>query len=128
MGAAAALGLLALGGFLIFSKMFMQGVEKEAAEAVDLKFQREVENFNPNRNDAGFWKPGTMPGSEPTYDIERVFTNRKGVKITVKLREISETHVLLEGGGKEYSYPIADLSDADQSFLRQVAAGKNPKS
>ncbi|MEM1294099.1 MAG: hypothetical protein AAGH89_01965 [Verrucomicrobiota bacterium] len=130
LGGAAILGALILGGFFAFSYFFSAGVDSqlEAESSRDVELERAMA-ADRNRDEVGFWKPGTMPEAKgqkgmmegrSAYNIERVFTNREGTKITAILRGKSPTHVRLEAGGNEYRYPIADLSDADREFLKKL--------
>ncbi len=137
IGGAVILGLLVLGAFYAFSVFFSEGVDTqlaahEANKTRDVELERAIA-ADRNRDEVGFWKPGTMPEKEghkgmtegySAYNIERVFTNRKGQKITAILRGMSETQVRLEAGGNEYRYEINDLSREDQQFLKALRANE----
>lgn len=134
MGGAVIIGVLILGGFFAFSYFFSAEVDSqlEAESTRDIELEQAIA-ADRNRDEVGFWKAGTMPEPEgqkgmmegkSAFNIERVFTNRQGTKITAILRGKSQTHVRLEAGGNEYRYLISDLSDEDQHFLKQLDANE----
>ncbi len=49
----------------------------------------------------------------------RTFTNQAGRKIEAEIVEVSGANVVLKMGGKNYPVPIASLSAADQTYIKE---------
>ncbi len=127
-GVAASLALIGLLGFVVFTRYFASEFEK-GQEPVDLELQKAIAQYESKRDDSGFVRPENVPlaetqtaeqNSDSALDVERVFTNRDGRAITATVRGVSDTYVNLVANGKLYRYPISELSDQDQEFLRQL--------
>lgn len=62
-------------------------------------------------------KPGAELSARPD-PIDGTWTNRDGKAITATLLRVEGSNAVLRMNGKEFSYPISNLSDADQAKIR----------